>query len=285
MLDRRLSTLKPLEFTASEQIQEAANRSGKMSIQGVQPKLSGVLNFAEGKLDIVDLGGKFILKPPSESFPELPENESLTMRLASTIGIEVPFNGLLYAKDDSRTYIIKRFDRSGHSKIPLEDFAQLSGASRNTKYDSSMESVIEVLDKFATFPKIERLELFRRTLFNYLTGNEDMHLKNFSLIKLGKRIQFSPAYDLLNTTIALKNAKEELALPLKGKKKNLTKKDFLTYFGKEQLELSDKLIDSELTKLKAASEGWEKMIEESFLSEKMQDRYQTLLASRLKTIF
>lgn len=219
LLSPQLKNLSPLDLSADEQRQEAIARVGKMSIQGVQKKLSAKLKIKEGCFEIVDQNGHYILKPQSDIYPELPENEAITMTLAKTIGLEVPVHGLVYSKDNSLTYFIKRFDRIGHNrKLALEDFAQLSGEDRHTKYKSSMEKVIAVVEQFCTFPKIEFVKLFKLTLFNFLVGNEDMHLKNFSLITKDRKISISPAYDLLNSTIAQKNTKEEIALSLKGKK-------------------------------------------------------------------
>ena len=144
----------------------------------------------------------------------MPENEDLTMRMAGVVGIDVPLHGLVYAKDGSLTYFIKRFDRKGRQeKIAVEDFAQLAGKDRDTKYRSTMEAVVKVLDQFCTFPLIEKARLFKLVLFNFLTGNEDSHLKNFSLMRRVPIIELSPAYDLLNTTIVIR-AQEEIALPL-----------------------------------------------------------------------
>lgn len=141
------------------------------------------------------------------------------MSLAAMIGLEVPLHGLVYSKDNSMTYFIKRFDRkSRNEKIAVEDFAQLSHSTRDTKYNSSMEKIAKLIFEFCSFPKVEAVKLFKLTLFNFLVGNEDMHLKNFSLITLGQKICLSPSHGLLNTTIAQKNTKEELALPLNGKK-------------------------------------------------------------------
>ena len=120
-----------------------------------------------------DLGGEH---------PFNPVRLDLTMRLAAAAGIEVPVHGLLRSIDGSFTYFIKGLDRDGRDRLPVEDFAQLSGEGRDTKYDSSMEKVADVIDQFCTFPAIERVKLFERTLFNFLVGNEDMHLKNFSLL-------------------------------------------------------------------------------------------------------
>ncbi|MDC7242277.1 MAG: HipA domain-containing protein, partial [Spirochaetales bacterium] len=110
-LSASLRTLKDLEYTADEQRKEAYNRASKMSIQGVQPKLSAILSFKKEKFEIVDKGGKYILKPQHNIFPEMPENEDLTMRLAREIGLEIPQHGLIWSKDKSLTYFIKRFDR------------------------------------------------------------------------------------------------------------------------------------------------------------------------------
>ncbi len=220
LLSQNLNDLKPLDYTAEQQRQEAMERATKMSIQGVQPKLSAILNIKEECFEIVDKNGKYILKPQHHLFPELPQNEDLTMRLAKIIGINVPLHGLVYSKDKTLTYFIKRFDRIGHkTRVPVEDFAQLSGLSRDTKYNYTMEKIVKLIDEYFTFPSIEKVKLFQLVLFNYLVGNEDMHLKNYSVIRNGDKVEFSPAYDLLNTTIVLKGDIEEIALPIDGKKK------------------------------------------------------------------
>lgn len=284
LLDRKLTKLEDLPYSAEEQRQEAVKRADKMSIQGVQPKLSARLNVPQGKLEVVDTGGRFILKPQSNLYRELPENESLTMKLASLAGIEVPLNGLLYSSDASLTYFIKRFDREGRKKIAVEDFAQLSGKTRDTKYDSSMEQVITLIETFASFPFLDKIKLFRLTLFNYLVGNEDMHLKNFSVIRREGKVELTPAYDLINTTIALGGETEEIALPLNGKKRNLTRNIFLEYFAQDRLRLPMHVIDETLKELRGAAPKWEVLIEKSFLSDEMKRRYQELLNTRRQTL-
>jgi len=142
-LDRRLRDLRPLEFTSEELVEEATRRASRMSIQGVQPKLSVVVDARQGKFTIVDTNGRYILKPPHTVFRSLPENEDLTMKLARAVGIEVPFHGMVYGKDSSLSYFIRRFDRAETVplRIPVEDFAQLSGRTRDTKYDSSVTRI------------------------------------------------------------------------------------------------------------------------------------------------
>ncbi len=285
LLSPQLNDLSLLELSADEQRQEALDRVGKMSIQGVQKKLSAQLKTKAGCFEIVDQKGQYILKPQSEIYPELPENEAVTMSLAKTIGLDVPIHGLVYSKDLSLTYFIKRFDRVGHNKkLAQEDFAQLSNGDRYTKYNSSMEQVIIVIKNFCTFPKIEFVKLFKLTVFNFLIGNEDMHLKNSSLITKNKKITLSPVYDLLNSTIAQKHAPEEIALPIRGRKNNLTKRDFCDYFAAERLELNQKMIIAILHEFQQAISGWKDLIRISFLTQSMQDKYLDLLEARCKRL-
>jgi len=281
LLSRQLTDLQDLPFSSRELRQEAAARAGKMSIQGVQPKLSARLLIREQRFDIVDLGGTYILKPPIDDYPEVPENEDLTMRLAALAGIEVPLHGLLYGRDGAMTYFIKRFDRSGRKdKLHVEDFAQLSGRTRDTKYRSSMEQVVGLIETYCTFPAVEKVKLFRLTLFCFLTGNEDMHLKNFSVIRKKDVISLSPAYDLLNTTIAISRPVEEFALPLQGKKNRLTREDLVDYYGRERLGLTERVLDRILQDFAKLRIAWEALIGSSFLSDQMKDKYLQVLADR-----
>lgn len=281
LLSRNLTQLKDLPLTQEEQLREAAIRADKMSIQGVQPKLSAKINVKDEVFDIVDRGGKYILKPQNNFYPELPENESITMKLADLIGIEVPISGMIYSSDGRFTYFIKRFDRYGRNKkLSLEDFAQLAGKSRETKYDYSMEKLVTLIDTFCTFPAIEKVKLFRLTIFNFLIGNEDMHLKNFSLITRNNKVELSPAYDLLNTTIVVPKSQEEIALPIAGKKRNLSAKILIDYFAKEKLKLNDTIISQVLNKIYSEWNNWEKIINISFLSNEMKENYLGLMRKR-----
>lgn len=276
-----LTELNIFPYSAEEQIREAAQRASKMSVQGVQPKLSAVLDIKRKIFEIVDKNGQFILKPRNYIYPELPENEDLSMKMAKLAGIDTPVHGLIYSKDGTMTYFIKRFDRIGRNrKLPVEDFAQLTGNRRDTKYDSSMEKVAGVIDRFCTFPAVEKIKLFRLTLFNFLIGNEDMHLKNFSLITRDSKIELSPSYDLLNSSIAMEKPLEEIALPLGGKRRNLTARLLIAYYGKERLGLQEKVIQNILEKITAAFPGWMSLIDACFLSGNMKMKYKELLKRR-----
>ena len=282
LLGSGLKKLNDLEYTAEELRKEAFIRASKMSIQGVQPKVSAVLSIKDEKFYLVDKGGKYILKPQHEYYSQLPENEDLTMRLADEIGMEIPVHGLLWSKENTLTYFIKRFDRKGQNgKVPVEDFAQLAGLIRDTKYDYSMEKIVRLVDDYCTFPAIEKIKLFKLVLFNFLTGNEDGHLKNFSIITDNNQTRLSPCYDLVNSTIELQKQAEEIALPLKGKKKRLTRNILVDYFGMERCELTLKSIDKVLGTIESANTKWKALIDISFLSEEMKEKYHDLLNNRL----
>ena len=285
LLSRQLKGLQKLPFSSQELRLEAAARAGKMSIQGVQPNLSALLLIKEQRFDLVDLHGKYILKPQLPDHPEVPENEDLTMRLASFAGIEIPLHGLLYGRDGNMTYFIRRFDRRGHKgKLHVEDFAQLDNKTRDTKYRASMEQVARLVETYCTFPVLEKLKLFRLTLFCFLVGNEDMHLKNLSIIRINDVITLSPAYDLLNTTIIIQQPKEELALPLNGKKNNLKRQDLINYFGKERLALPEKAIQKVLDTFSRLQTKWNGLIDISFLTPETKEKYRRILADRSSRI-
>jgi serine/threonine-protein kinase HipA len=285
-LSPSLTQLFDFPYDKAEQLREAIARASKISIQGVQPKLSVTLNKKKNIFEVTDAGGEYILKPQNDLYVGLPENEDLTMRLAATVGIEVPFHGMIYSKDGTRSYFIKRFDRLPKKRrVAVEDFAQLSEQTRETKYNSSMEKVAGIIERYCTFPLIEKQKLFKRTLFNFLCGNEDMHLKNFSLISRHEKIELSPAYDLVNTTIALPNAIEEMALTLNGKKNKLNRENLVDYFGKERLGLTPITIQKTLDSIEKEKRRWIQLIEISFLSQNMKEKYQALLKKRWEIIF
>ena len=282
LLSKNLKTLYDLPFSADEQRQEAVSRAEKMSIQGVQPKLSAMLNIGQECFDLMDSGGTYILKPQNSIFPQLPENESVTMCMAAKIGIEVPTSGLVGSKDRSLTYFIRRFDRIGKGKkLATEDFAQLLGRDRNTKYDASMEKLVDVVEQFCTFPAIEKMKLFKLVVFNFLVGNEDAHLKNFTLITRNGKVELSPAYDLLNSTIVLRGANiEELALTLAGKKRKINRDLLVNYYGKDRLKLSDKTIQQVLNDSESVLPEWFHLLSICFLSDDLKEKYKQLLTDR-----
>ncbi|MEM8528141.1 MAG: HipA domain-containing protein [Bacteroidota bacterium] len=283
MLNKKLSNFHPLPYSAQQQRTEAATRMKRMSIQGVQPKLSAVLNMEQALFELVDTEGRYIIKPQSDYFQSVPEIEDVSMRMAKMVGIETPLHGLVYSKDGSLSYFIKRFDRVGkNKKLAVEDFAQIAGLSRDTKYQFSTEKMIPLIEQYCTFPVLEKIKFFRLLLFSFLIGNEDMHLKNFSLITRNNKVEFSPAYDLLNSTLAMNGAVEEMALPIAGKKSRFKKKVFMDYLAKERLQLSSKVIDKELKRFQAALKDWKALLDNCFLSEDLKIAYWELVEERIR---
>lgn len=207
---------------------ETVNR--RLSVPGVQRKLSLSCLTGEGgqkRLTIVAaLGGSHILKPPTPEYPGMPELEHWTMRLAGRCGIEVAESGLIPLASGEMSFVVKRFDRVKGRRIAVEDLCQLLGQPTSDKYRSSLEKIGSTIRRYATTPGRDALGFFDRVVFCFLTGNSDMHLKNWSLVCDGGTIELSPAYDLLPTRLLLSDP-EESALPLNGRKARLAPRDFL----------------------------------------------------------
>ena len=285
MLSKSLEVLNPLPFSAQEQRKEAAVRMKRMSIQGVQPKLSANLDTRNSTFEIVNQKGKYIIKPQSDLYEQVPENEDVSMRMAKAVGIEVPLHGMIYSKDGSLSYFIKRFDRVGRNKkLPVEDFSQIAGLSRDTKYDFTIEKIIRLIEKFCTFPAIEKIKFFKLVLFSFVIGNEDMHIKNFSLITRKNKVEFSPAYDLLNSTLAMGGAEEEMALHLAGKRSRFRRRALIDYLGRERLGLNEETTIQTEKDFQKVIAKWEKLINISFLDSQHQTIYLELIKERFQRL-
>jgi len=257
------------------------------AVTGVQPKLSINVEKHRNKparFTIVGLHGDYILKPPTSQFRELPENEDITMHLAALVKIKVVQHGLIRLKSGELAYITKRFDRNKGAKVAVEDFCQLSENLTEHKYRGSIEKIGKLVISFTRNQGYEAQRLFELVLFCYLTGNADMHLKNFSLIEniLGE-YELSPAYDLLNTAIAIPEDREESALTINGKKRKLTRNDF------QELATSLKIINKSLEAIYKRFESilpiWLSWIEQSFLSQEMKEEYTKILNQRFEKLF
>lgn len=220
-----------LDYT-TEQLDELAAKviQDQTSLTGVQPKLSLHLQKHQGcsRLTIVGLWGGYICKPQTSQYPQMPEVEDLTMHLAEAAKIEVVPHTLMRMADDSLCYLTRRIDRVGEEKIAMEDMCQLTERMTENKYMSSYERVGKTIASFSTTPKMDVVNFFELVLFCWLTGNNDMHLKNFSLYEPhDSEIRLTPAYDLLNAAIINPKDDEELALTLNGRKKHINRNDFI----------------------------------------------------------
>lgn len=282
---------KPELDIRSEQLQQLAKKTvyQRVTVPGVQSKLSLEVERkarSTSKLTIVGFWGRFILKPPSEKWPELPENEHCTMRMAEVAGIEtVPF-GLIHLASGERAYITKRVDRDDEGrKFAMEDMCQLSGRLTEDKYKGSHEQIARIVRKFSENPLFDLTRYFELVLFSYLTGNGDMHLKNFSLLRdpeFGWKL--APAYDLLSTRLVIPEDKdpEELALTLTGKKSNF-KMDAFMEFGKS-IGLKRKQVSKLIDNLVSERDELLETIENSFLSGEKKEQYRTILTKRFVSV-
>ncbi|MGL4598709.1 MAG: HipA domain-containing protein [Bacteroidia bacterium] len=269
-----------------EQMSKLAERvvSRSIVVPGVQPKLSlSLVNDVlkknkSSRLTIVGaLGGNYILKPPSEHYPEMPQNEHLTMRMAEAFGLRTVKSSLIRLKSGELSYITKRIDRTETGeKIHMLDMCQIVEAF--DKYKCSMERIGKAIGKYSDDTLFDQLYFFELSVFSFLTGNNDMHLKNFSMINMANKWVLAPAYDLLNVSIANPADKEELALTLEGKKKKLKRENFekLGY----DLELNKKQIESVFKRFATKKDVALAWIDHSFLSKKQKEKYKMLLEKR-----
>ena len=256
------------------------------SLTGVQPKLSLHLNEHEGsqRLTIVGLWGGFICKPQTIQFDQMPETEDLTMHLAELAKIDIVPHTLMRMADNSLCYLTKRIDRSSTGeKVVMEDMCQLTERLTEHKYRSSYEHIAKAIVQYSSMSKMDVTNFFEVVLFSWITGNNDMHLKNFSLFEPNDgNIRLTPAYDMLNAVILNPKDEEELALTLNGKKKKLKRSDFITSgltMGVEQKTI-ERLIDKYVKLLPEMK----MLIGNSFLNDEFKDKYTELIVERIGRI-
>ena len=279
------SELPSLHIDANQLLEFAeANIKQGYTIPGVQKKLSLHLsdNQGKGQLTIRDYPFGFIMKLPTQEYPLLPEYEHLTMTLAEIAEIQTVPHALYRLEDGTLAYLTKRIDRIKDNKIPMEDFAQLGGRLTEDKYRSSYEQLGKIVRQYST-RLLDTVNLWYLLVFSFVTGNSDMHLKNFSLYAPdGETYVLTPAYDLLPTNLIIPEDPEETALPISGKKNKIKRKDFLNLADlykiqpKTALGLIDQLSSLETT--------FNNAIEESFLPQENQDSLKALIHERLNRL-
>ena len=261
----------------------------KSTVTGVQPKLSlHIETMAKKdepqKFTIVGLWGGYILKPPTKQYKFLPELEDLTMHLAEISGIEVVPHSLIRLSSGKLSYITKRIDRRNEKKIHMEDMCQLTERLTEQKYNGSHEQIGKAIIKYSENPGLDITNFFEQVLFSFLTGNADMHLKNFSLIDnpdIGYIL--SPAYDMVASSLVVEGDDEELALTLNGKKKKIRKTDFIEAITRFNIDV--KAIENIFKKFRTSVEKWSDFIDISFLPEDMKRSYHDLIKERFDKIY
>lgn len=269
--------------TQMEELAQKVIKSHK-TVTGVQPKLSLDLTKSknsEGKqrFTIVGLWGGYILKPPTAKFHQLPEIEDLTMHLADIAKIKVVPHSLIRLQSGNLAYITKRIDRSKKAKLQMEDMCQITERLTEHKYQGSYEQIAIAIKKFSVYPGLDVVNFFEQILFSFLTGNSDMHLKNFSLINNGIIGNIlSPAYDMVATQLVMPEDKDDLALTLNGKKRKLKRDDFIITF--KNLNLDSKQIENIFKKMKGVKQNWTEFIDISFINDDLKTAYKKLIDDR-----
>jgi serine/threonine-protein kinase HipA len=255
------------------------------AITGVQPKLSLWLEETKKNIrfTIVNDKSNYIIKPQSETYLSLPENEDLCMHLANEIGIEVAIHSLVRLNSGKLAYITKRFDRDETNKISCEDLCQLTETLTEHKYRGSYEKVGKTIKKYSTQSGLDVLHYFQLVLFSFISGNADMHLKNFSMIekKVGT-FCLSPAYDLVSTHIVIKDEAEQMSLNLNGKKNKISRKDF-DIFGLN-LQLTEKQIQNCYNLFIDSLDKLNWWIDHSFLPREHKNDLKKMISERIELL-
>lgn len=273
----------------SKQLEELAKELivKSVAVTGVQPKLSlNLINDInkQSRFTIVDLEGNYILKPASKEYIDLPENEDLTMHLAELVKIKTATHTLIRLKSGELAYLTKRFDRKNEDKIAVEDFCQLTENLTEHKYRGSIEKIGKLIYQLTKNSGFEAQKLFEIVLFNYLTANADMHLKNYSLIENDfNEYELSPAYDLLNTLLLIPDDKEESALTINGKKNRLKIEDFNQLA--KTLKIPNKSVESIYKRFIKIRLKWIDFVEISFLNKDTKQAYIETLNTRFNKLF
>jgi serine/threonine-protein kinase HipA len=260
----------------------------QMAVTGVQPKISLGLSAGTGKngpkrFTIVGLWGGYILKPPTQQYKQLPEVEDLTMHLADIAKIRAVPHTLIRLQSGNLAYLTKRIDRDKKNKLHMEDMCQITERLTEDKYHGSYEQVAKAILKHSANPGLDVINFFEQVLFSFLTGNADMHLKNFSLIRQpGIGNILSPAYDMVATALVNPADDEDMALTLNGKKKKINSKDFSIAFT--SLNLDAKQQENIFKKMEKSKDKWLEFIDISFLSTEFKSSYKNIIRDRFSRL-
>lgn len=233
----------------------------------------------QDRFTIVGAWGGYILKPPTEQYPELPQIEDVTMHLARLSSIATVPHCLMRMTSGALAYVTARVDRTRRGKLAMEDMCQLTGRMTEHKYRGSYEQVAAAINRYSATPGLDVVNFFEVVLFSLLTGNADMHLKNFSLLETpGIGMTLSPAYDLVNTALVHPSDDEELALALHGKRKIITRRDVIS--AMRASDLDDRQIERIFEKMQRSIPSWMQMLDASFLRESTKEAYKQFIAAR-----
>ena len=283
------TTNAPLLETTAKEIsrlaQDFINR--RLTVTGVQKKLSLTIEGKDLKRFTVvgTLDGGYIMKPPTDEYPEMPAIEDLSMHLATACNIKTASHGLVMMKDGSLAYLTKRFDRKKKKKIAVEDLCQLSRLLTEQKYKSSHEKVAKIIKHYSSNPGDDLLRFFELVLFSFVIGNNDMHLKNFSMITDDPHhITLSPAYDLLAVRLLLRERDDpaELALALNGKRRKFSRMDFISFAS--NIGINPKVTLMVLDRQINAEQAMRDLIDYSFLSDSLRESFKAVITKNIEKL-
>ncbi len=273
-------SLADIEALAKEQV------GSRLNVTGVQKKLSLDIKpeVSKKRLTIVEFEGDFILKPPSREYPNMPEIEHLCMKMAKIAGFKVPECALIPLHSGELAYIVKRFDRQKGKRFYQEDFCQLLEKHTSSKYKSSIEKCVKIIKKYCHDETVNLIQFFDINFYNFLIGNADMHLKNFSLVRNKKtgNYQMSPCYDFLSTKILVPEDKEEVALSINGKKNKLKYEDW--YALALNMGLGEKHFDVTIARYNRFLPKMFKLIDKSFLTNENKELLKDIMKSNLAKV-
>lgn len=283
----------------SEDAKEAVKNVGRISLSGAQPKFAVIIGD-DLHLRYTTKGeqGTHMLKLRPTSYQIVNReycvaNENLTMQIASqAYKIETAANGLCFFSNNEVAYLTRRFDVfPGMGKYQQEDFASLLGYTKENggsdfKYcNGSYEECAQVIDRYVKAALIDKLRFFRVILFNFITLNDDAHLKNFSLINLGGEYRLTPAYDLMNTSLHLYEPRIfalDKGLFKEGMSfsdvRSVGRADFIEFANR--IGIPQKLAVRELDRFASENSLAEGLVHRSFLSEELKGDYLRLMAHR-----
>ncbi len=268
-------------FKASDLPAMISKDKNRMSISGVQPKASVRFNQATWTLEVVAAGGTHILKPESERFPQIPQNENLCMNMAEELGLPTPPHGLFEMSDGKLCYVIKRFDRAGDGRrIAKETMFQILGST--DKYSGSLERIGKAIRAHAANVGLDTVDFFERVLFCFLTGNGDMHQKNWALLGAAPEATLAPCYDLVCSRLYIKN-EDDTALTLNAKRKDINRRDFEAFAAR--LEIAPKAVAGILDKSRNAKETLREMIKNSELNSDPRQELLDIFFSRYGRLY
>jgi serine/threonine-protein kinase HipA len=259
---------------------EAQKLAGKLSISGVQPKLP--VRLEGNTLLPVARDSQYILKPQTQEFTQLPQNEYLCMQMGSQFGLNTALSLLLELSDGSPAYLVKRFDRfkkgKRMEKLACEDTHQIIGGT--DKYAGSHEQIAKVICNYCNFAPLELQRFFEMTIFNFAIGNGDAHRKNFSLLtNQNGVVALSPAYDLVSSRLVISQEAEEMALTVNGKRNRLKRDDFLAFA--ESIGIEANYAEGKIEELLALAKEFTNRVSRSALSAPLQERFLEIITERL----